>query len=329
MQVENEWNARDSGTEPAPAAKPAEADPAAAALPGDLPKGEEEVFITSDDLAKMDPNARKVVETMQQRLDEFAPLMDENFGKGMEIFMTDPMIKARMDEIATGNPWSPGELAKTFNPAEFMTDQALQGLDPVSDPEGFKTALTGMLQKAHEGGLKNGTMAAKYEAQQQVAFAERKSFIEGGFKSLSDAHPELKAPAGVSDIRDPKHPANAFVKWTAANLGDKYFINPANKAPFESAYAAYLASSGTLNQAIGKTVSQERNKFIRNLSEAQKTAATVGRNTPSAASPQVSPVANLDLERYKSDPVYARSFYETADQPTRLKLEQLRYGNKV
>jgi hypothetical protein len=34
----------------------------------------------------------------------------------------------------------------------------------------------------------------------------------------------------------------------------------------------------------------------------------------------------LDVQRYLSDPVYATSFYNNADHPTRLKLEQVRYG---
>lgn len=328
MQVENEWNARDSGSEDAPA-KPAEADPAAKPLPGDTPKADEDLFITSEDLAKADPKVRQVVETMQQRLDEFSPFMEENFGNGMQIFMNDPIIKQRMDEIATGNPWAPGELAKTFNPSEFITAEALNGLDPISDPEGFTEKLTTMLQQAHEKGLKNGQTAEQFKTQQQVAFAERKSMMEGGFNALTDAHPELKGANGITDMRNPQHPMNPFVKWAASNLGDKYFLNPANKAPFESAYAAFLASSGSLNQAIGSTVKQQLNKFIRNLSDAQKTAATVGRDTPSATPPQASPVPNLDIERYRNDPNYARNFYDSASQENRLKLEQLRYGNRV
>lgn len=328
MQVEKEWNDRDAGLDKAPEKKP-EADPAAAPLPGDAPKGEEEIFVTPEDLAKADPKIKAVVETMQARIDEFAPLMDETFGKGLETFMGDPIIAGRMKELAEGKQWEPGELGKTFDAKTYLTPEALQALgDPIGDPEGFAQNLGETLRKAHEDGLKHGSTAKEYEMGAKVQLAERKSFFETGFKSLGDAHPELKpTDPTITDIRDAKHPAHEFVKWSAKNLGDKYFLNPENKLPFKSAYAAFLAAGGQLDSAFQKTETRTRDKFIRNLQGAQTTAATVGRSTPSAAPPSASPVPGLDVQRYQEDPVYRNSFFANADYPTRLKLEQVSYGN--
>jgi hypothetical protein len=329
LQVEREWNDRDSGLDKAPE-KPPEADPAAQPLPGDKPKGDEEIFVTPEDLAKADPKVKAVVEHMQQTIDEFAPFMEESFGKGLATFMQDPIIAARVKELADGKQWEPGELAKGFDAKSYLTTEALQGLDPISDPEGFAQKVGALLQKAHQDGLKHGGTAKEYEMNQKVALAERKSFFESGFKGLIDAHPELKPKdPTVANLSDPKHPMYPFVQWSAKNLGDKYFVNPENKLPFESAYAAFLASTGDLNNAIKKTVENTRMKFIRTVTDAQTHAATVGRNTPSAAPPVTSPVPGLDVQRYLNDDAYARSFYDNADHPTRLKLEQVRYGNKV
>lgn len=328
IQVENEWTARDAGLDKAPEKKP-EADPAAAPLPGDAPKAEEDVFMTPEDLAKMDPRVRAVVETMQKAIDEAAPMMDENFGKGLQIYMEDPIIAQRMQEIASGEKWNPGALAKTFDAKTYLTPETIEAMpDPVTHPEEFAAKMAETLQKAHEDGLRQGQQAKEYEMGQKVELAERKSFFETGFKGLTDAHPELKSndPA-ITDIRDPNHPMKPFVVWASKNLGDRYFINPENKMPFESAYAAYLASTGTLNKTIAKVATESRFKFIRNLQAAQTHAATVGRDTPSAAPPAASPVPGLDVERYRSDPAYRSSFFQNADYATRLKLEQVSYGN--
>jgi hypothetical protein len=241
--------------------------------------------------------------------------------------MGDPIIAQRIQEISSGKQWDPGELAKDFNPEGYLPQDLLKDLDPISDPQGFSQKLGEVLKKAHADGLKQGQTAKEFEMNQRVALAERKSFFDSGFKSLMDKHPELKpSDASLSDIRDGRHPVNGFVKWAAQNMGDRYFLNPENKMPFDSAYAAYLASTGELDKAIGKVAETTRFKFIRSLKDAQTTAATVGRTTPSAPPTQASPVPNLDVQRYLSDPVYATSFYNNADHPTRLKLEQVRYG---
>lgn len=337
QQVEAEWAARDSGLDAPPPEAPKADDPAAP-LPGDKPKGEEEVFVTSETLDKLGKaplsaeegaQVKQVVETMQARIDELAPLLDPAFGAGTEIFLNDPIIKQRMEEIATGNPWSPGELAKAFDAKAYLTEEALQGIDFIGDPEGSQAKLTQLLQKAHEDGLRHGTTSAQYEMQQKVAFEQRKATFEKGFNDLISAHPELKAQDPNLKITDKGHPVKAIIDWAAVNLGDRFFVNGDNKQPFEAAYAAFLASGGKLNDAIKTTVVNSNLKFIRSLKDAQTHAATVGRNTPSAQPARPSAVPGLDEARYMSDPVYRQDFFNNADPTTRRKLEEISYGRKV
>lgn len=330
VQVEKEWYDRDNGLDAAPSPEAPKADPAAAPLPGDKPQEPAEVFITQEELDKLPQNAKQVVETMQARLDEFAPYMTEEFGKGIEIFQNDPIIKQRMAEIAEGKVWTPGELSKGFKPETYLSQEALQGLDFIGDPDGSTAKLGAILQKAHEDGIRQGQTSEQYANQQKVAFAERKANFISGFNDLVSAHPELKPKdPSVKEITDPRHPLRPVLKWAKEKLGDKFFLSSGDGNPFKACYAAFLADGGKLDQAIAQTVVNSNLKFIRNLEGAQRHAATVGRDTPSAAPPVTSPVPNLDMQRYLSDPVYARDFFDRSDYPTRLKLEKIRNGEKV
>lgn len=329
LQVESEWAARDSGQDAPPSEAP-KVDPAAAPLPGDKPKGAEEVFITQEDLDKLPPAAKQVIETMQAHIDEFAPFQDEKFAKGMQMFMEDPLIKQRMAEISEGKVWEPGELAKEFKADTYLTQETLQGLDFIGDPEGSTAKLGAILQKAHADGIKTGQTSEQYANQQKVAFAERKATFLKGFNDLVGEHAELKPKdPSVKEITDPKHPLRPVLKWASEKLGDRFFLDTSNRNPFKAAYAAFLADGGKLDEAIASHVVNSNLKFIRNLTAAQTHAATVGRTTPSAAAPRTSPIPNLDVDRYLADPAYARTFYDNADYDTRLKLEKIRYGEKV
>jgi hypothetical protein len=262
---------------------------------------------------------------MQATLDEVAPLLDEGFGKGMEVFLNDPIIKNRMEEISGGKPWESGELAKEFDPNGYLKLDDLQDLDPVTDAEAFQGKVHESLKKAYEDGLKKGTFSKELEMRQQIVFQERKAKFDIGFNKLIDSHPELKSKdPSIKDYTDPKHPANALVKWVAQNYRDEFFLKNANA--FESAYAGFLAEGGQLNKSIDAHVNKARLQFIRNLNQAQTEAATAGRNTSSVAPPKPQLIAGVDTDRYLTDRTYADSIFRNADYTTRQKLEQLRYG---
>lgn len=328
-KVESEWKDVDTGAAEAP--KPADPnapakDPAAQPLPGDKPaEGGEDLFLDESFVAALPEREQKAVRAMQSTLDQFGDLMTPEFQEGMDRMVKDPIIKARMDELASGKQWEAGELAKEFNPDVYVKPEDLEKIDPVTDPEGFKNYHRQLAKQAYEDGLKKGSFATELKMQQQVHFAERKSKFDTGFSKLADAHPELKAKdPSVKEFNDPNHPMFPFLKWAAANYRDSFFLG--NENAFEAAYASFLASGGKLNQAITSHVQRANLKFIRGVQEAAKTAATVGRNTSTSA-PQAQPlVPGVDSDRYLSDREYARQVYDRADHPTRQKLEALRYG---
>jgi len=330
VQLEKEWHARDNGQDAPPAPEKPQTDPLAAPLPGDKPKAEAEVFITQEALDKLPPEAKQVIEAMQAHIDETAPLMGQDFTRGLQTFMEDPFIKQRMEEIASGQMYTPKELTKGFKADTYLTQEAMQGIDFIGDPEGSAAKVNALLQKAHEDGAKTGQMSERYENQQKVAFAERKATFIKGFGDLTLKHAELKPKdPTVKDVTDKRHPVNVVLKWASANLGDRFFLNTEGRNPFDSAYAAFLADGGKLDEAISNTVVSSNLKFIRGIKEGLAHAATVGRDTSGAPLPRTSPVPNLDVERYMSDPAYAASVFNNADPATRLKLEKIRNGETV
>lgn len=330
-KVEAEWKDVDSGAAEAP--KPADPnapkkdDPAAKPLPGDKPaENGEDLFLDESFVAALPEREQKAVRAMQATLDQFGDLMTPEFQEGMDRMVKDPLIKMRMEEMAAGNVWEPGELAKEFNPDTYVKAEELEKLDPVTDPDGFRNFHRQLAKQAYEDGLKKGSFATEYKMQQQIAFAERKSKFDVGFNKLAEAHPELKAKdPSIKEYHDPRHPMHAFIKWAGANYRDEFFMK--NENSFEAAYASFLASGGKLDQAITSHVQRANLKFIRNVEQATKTAAaTVGRNTSTAAPSGQPLVPGVDADRYLSDPDYARKAWDSADFPTRQKLEQLRYG---
>ncbi len=328
-QVEREWHDVESGTAEAPKPPdpnaPAPTDDKAKALPGDAPAAAEELFLEESWLGTLPEREQKTIRAMQASLDQFQPMMTPEFQEGMDRMVKDPIIKQRMDEIAGGNLWEPGDLAKEFNPAAYVKPEELEKLDAVSDPEGYKAYHENLVKQAYTDGLKKGSFATKYEMQQEVAFAEKKSKFDLGFGKLAEAHPELKAQdSTVKEFSDPKHPIFPFLKWASVNYRDDFFLK--NENGFEAAYAGFLASGGQLNKAIASHVQAANMKFIRAVNDASKTAATVGRNS-SAQTPQAKALIDgVDTDRYLSDGNYARQVFDRADQPTRQKLEKLRYG---
>ncbi len=327
-KVESEWKDVDTGAAegPKPADPNAPKDPAAQPLPGDKPaEGGEDLFLDEAFVAALPEREQKTVRAMQSTLDQFGDLMTPEFQEGMDRMVKDPIIKARMDELSTGKVWESAELTKDFDPGAYVKAAELERLDPVSDPEGYRAYHDKLTRTAYEDGLKKGSLATEYKMQQQVAFAERKSKFDVGFNKLAEVHPELKAKdPSVKEFNNPNHPMFPFLKWAAANYRDSFFMGTENA--FEAAYASFLASGGKLNQAISSHVQRANLKFIRGVQEAQKTAATVGRQTSTSAPQAQALVPGIDADRYLSDKDYARQVYDRADHPTRQKLEALRYG---
>jgi|GEM_PF-4849847 len=176
----------------------AQADPMAAPLEGDDGKPAEQFFVDEAELADLRsalPADKQpvldrwfaTVGEMQAQLDEAAPFLnpDSPMNVGLAMMADDPIIKARMEEIASGNTYTPKGLENlTLDVDEIIGDTDFSGLDPVSNPEEFKTVLGGLLQKAMEKGARDGYTKAEYLAAQKTAFVERKAAIESQFTAL-------------------------------------------------------------------------------------------------------------------------------------------------
>lgn len=305
---------------------PKAADPAAPApvagepdwKPGDAP------FITDEEIAILPERQKETFLKMQQTLDEVAPLLSEDFQRGFKNFSEDPVIKERISQIQNGQLFDVTGILMGYNPEVAGKIEDLTAIDPNMNPDEFASAVESRDKKVFEDGVRKGRNAGLLEARKEVQTIEIRGRIEQGFSSLAEKHPELKGEGKWAV--DATHPANNFYKYLIEKkLSDAFLLD---KGGFESAYAAFLASNGALDGNIQKHVQNERFKFIRNISEAQKTEAKVlGRGTPAGSLVNANPlIPGVDVDRYMTDQAYARAKFDESDLPTKRRLEQLKAG---
>ena len=294
------------------------------------PGEEPDLFLTQEELNKLDPKTKSVIEKMQSHITSVEPFLDDKVRQGLEVFTKDPVIAARIAEInKEGDPFAiAGELTREFDPNTLMDATALESLDPVTDPDGFKKGIHDSIKKAYEKGAKDADLKAQIQNQENQEMSRRAAIITQQFDSLISKRPELKVPDGVTSLKDPRHPASKFFGWVQENYGDDFFLKNQNAA--EAAYMAYQTVTGGMKTGFSNAVKADRFKFIRNMQKAEEAARTIPPNAPSSPGDKTQNILpGLDVERYLADHVYATKFFDNADYQTRLKLENLRETGRL
>ena len=294
--------------------KPAATPAATPAAEGGEPA---EVFLTQEEFDALPPNAQAVVTRMQKVIGEVEPYIgDGQLAKGMEMMIANPVIKAEMARMSGAeDPYAmPPELEAAFDPSKIVSPKDLEKLDFQLKPDEAKGTLADLLLKAFEQGARQSTMKAEVKTQQQVALVKRVNLFEKQLNDLQVTHPSLKSDL---PLRDPNHPLKPYLQWAHSNLGDHWL----EKNGQAVGYAAYLAATGGMNKAMENVAKNTRLQFIRSIENGEKQVATMGRGAP-AATPAKTVMDGIDLDKYKADPAYRTSSYNSAPQNVRMKLEQ-------
>lgn len=296
------------------------------AAPAENPDGTVELGWTEEQLAALDPHTQASIKAMQGIIDQVAPyVQDGQLNQGMQVLINDPVVKARMAEISKGaDPYAiPEDLEEKFDPSEFMTAEELSAIDLQLKPKESREMLASSLQKAYEAGAKNAAMKAEYEKNGAVAFERRKSLFTTQLDKLQASNPSLKSDKPLSD---PNHPLNPYVKWAGENLGDDFLESHGQ----EVGYAAYLASSGRMQETLKAVATRTQLAFVRAVENGDRKVAMLPPG--GKASPAALPNADLggvDPQKYKTDATYRRNAFAAATPDVRRKLEVLSATGKL
>jgi hypothetical protein len=297
--------------------KPAAGDPAVG------PDGQPvavELGWTEEAFAALDPHTQASVKAMQEVIDQVAPyVQDGKLKDGMQVLVNDPVVKARMAQLAKGeDPYAvPDELVDAFDPSSYITKEDLAQIDLQMKPVESRALLSGALQKAFEDGAKNAAMRGEYEKNSAVAMVRRQGLFQTQLGSLMNSNPSLKSDKPFSDAA---HPLHEYVKWAGDNLGDDFLEQHGQ----EVGYATYLAAKGKLKETMQNVVKTQQLSFIRAVENGDKKVAMMGRGGPATPPVSADPaLGGVDAAKYLADPQYRRNAFANAKPEVRRKLEVL------
>jgi hypothetical protein len=295
--------------------KPAAGDPAVG------PDGQPvELGWTEEAFAALDPHTQASVKAMQEVIDQVAPyVQDGKLKDGMQVLVNDPVVKARMAELAKGeDPYAvPEELVDAFDPSSYITKEDLAAIDLQLKPKESRELLAGALQKAFEDGAKNASMRAEYDKNSAVALVRRQGLFQTQLGQLMNSNPSLKSDKPFSDAA---HPLHDYVKWAGDNLGDDFLEQHGQ----EVGYATYLAAKGKLKETMTNVAKQTQLSFIRAVENGDKKVAMMQRGGPASPPNIANPeLGGVDPAKYLADPQYRRNAFANAKPEVRKKLEVL------
>jgi hypothetical protein len=253
------------------------------------------------------------VDDIKTRLDNLANYENEDYRKGLDNFLQDPVVSQRYKEL-TGQADASASLTSE---QLFSVDNLTQlGLDFDFDKENSAAKLQGIMTQA----IRQAETRVHDHYRSENAQRDYKSKLEGELQKIQTIDDSL---ASDLDFGDPKHPMKEFMDWLLENEKN---INLVNIGGVDT-YKLYMAKTGKEVPDVASTV---RKDVVRNIAKAKSTAArTLPRNMKSSTDGDREIVHGIDVQKFKTDESYAQAIYEQhGHDPAMLKtLRSMSFGN--
>lgn len=259
-------------------------------ITGPVPLGMDEKIYQS-----FNEKQKEQVSLLEAKMQELDSIDVNNFRTGLQKFESDPILKARLNQLNGGDVLMDDQQVQAS-----MSREAIEnlGLDFRMHPEKSLAKLQNHLQNTVHNAISN--VVNTYESQNKQR--ESHAILDKELDMVRDTYEGMNSDLPYSSA---KHPMADFMSWLAKNSNGINIRTIGGKV----AYEAYLNATGKSKGLVVNAVAKGQQDILDKLKRADKKVATLPRRS-NVSKPTTVNGQGIDVKRLQSDMAYADSLFE-------------------